>query len=371
MPTSTPNFGLLEPLIASSQDQDLWGQYLNTNIGHDDALILTAMVNKTVVEAASFSVVGRTNGTATTGNLRNLFLCNCTSGAMVASLPAADAVDNGFVVAFKKTDATGNALTVTPNGTDTIDLAATLVVNAQFDSFVLVSDGTANWNVMSYKHGTAPKIFSINIQIFDAPGSFNYTPTDGVVSADVEACGGGGSTAACSGNQGTPGAGAGAYACVSLTAAQIAAALSGGSIAGNIGGGGIGGGVGGETNLGSLVTLPGGSGSPSGFGQDAFGNGAPGGLPSIAVGVAVIKQEQGGQGGFGGQNAQSFGGAGGGCPLGQGGAAVAHIQSGGATDGLQGTGRGSGASGGASQAATANGAAGQPGTMTIKEYIYA
>jgi hypothetical protein len=139
--------------VNNATDQDLWGGYLNTNLGNDDALLLTAMTNKTVAETASFSVAARTPGTATTGNLRNLFLCDCTGGAITASLPAAASVDNGFIVAFKKDDVSTNSLTIAPAGSDTIDGVASLIVSAQYDSFVLVSDGVSNWNIMSYKHG--------------------------------------------------------------------------------------------------------------------------------------------------------------------------------------------------------------------------
>jgi hypothetical protein len=153
VPSSTTNFGLLQPLVNNPTDQDLWGGFLNQNIDDDDVLLLTAMTNKTVVETASFSVAGRTAGTSATGNSRNLFLCNCTSAAVTASLPAANSVDNGFIVAFKKEDGSANALTIAPAGSDTIDGAPTLAVSAQYDSFVLVSDGVSNWNIMSYKHG--------------------------------------------------------------------------------------------------------------------------------------------------------------------------------------------------------------------------
>jgi hypothetical protein len=50
VPTETTNFGLLQPLVDNSTDQDLWGGYLNSNIGNDDTLLLTAMTHKTVPE---------------------------------------------------------------------------------------------------------------------------------------------------------------------------------------------------------------------------------------------------------------------------------------------------------------------------------
>ena len=70
---------------------------------------------------------------------------NATGGAMVANLPpAASAVGRTFI--FVKTDASANALTVTPNGAETINGAATFLVSNQYQVVALFSDGT-NWFV--------------------------------------------------------------------------------------------------------------------------------------------------------------------------------------------------------------------------------
>jgi hypothetical protein len=52
-------------------------------------------------------------------------------------------------VAFKKTDSSVNAVTITPHNTDTIDGVASFVLSVQYGWAILVSDGTSNWNIIS------------------------------------------------------------------------------------------------------------------------------------------------------------------------------------------------------------------------------
>lgn len=67
-------------------------------------------------------------------------LCDATSGAVTANLPAA--VD-GTVYVIKKTDVSANAVTVDGNASETIDGATTLVLAAQWDSCMIQALGGA------------------------------------------------------------------------------------------------------------------------------------------------------------------------------------------------------------------------------------
>lgn len=149
MPTTTTNYGFFLPLVNNATDQDLWGGYLNTDISNFDALLSTAMNFKTVAETATFTAVAPTAGSSTVGNSRSLFLCNATTGAMLANLPTAASAGNGCMMAFKKTDSSTNTVTITPNGTDKIDTASNFTLANQNNWAILVSDGISNWNILS------------------------------------------------------------------------------------------------------------------------------------------------------------------------------------------------------------------------------
>lgn len=73
---------------------------------------------------------------------------DATAGDKVINLPAvADALP-GKIYTVKKVDASVNIVTVTPDGAETIDTAATVVLTSQNDSVSLISDGT-EWHKTS------------------------------------------------------------------------------------------------------------------------------------------------------------------------------------------------------------------------------
>lgn len=174
MPTNTANFGLLQPLVNSSTDQDLWGGFLNQTIGFVDGLLLKALNFATQAETASFSVAAMTTGSQTTGGNKTLFLGNATSGAIVASLPAAATAGAGFWCAFKKTDTSGNSVTVQPHASEKIDGAATFVLSAQYQWVILVCDG-AGWNEISVTSPTGTASLGAN-QTFTGVNTFSQSP---------------------------------------------------------------------------------------------------------------------------------------------------------------------------------------------------
>lgn len=78
-----------------------------------------------------------------------LILANAAGGAFAVTLMSAATVPRGRRWTIKKTDATGSAVTVTPNGTDTIDAAATYALSAQNKYVTVVCDGVSNWDVVA------------------------------------------------------------------------------------------------------------------------------------------------------------------------------------------------------------------------------
>lgn len=71
---------------------------------------------------------------------------NCTGGAVTVNLPAA-ASHAGRILHVKKVDSSGNAVTVEPNGAETIDGASNATVSTQWSTLSIQSDGT-NWLIL-------------------------------------------------------------------------------------------------------------------------------------------------------------------------------------------------------------------------------
>ncbi len=73
--------------------------------------------------------------------------CNAVGGNMVVNLPTAKG--NGRLVTIKKIDASGNTVTITPSGAETIDGAATKVLAAQWAVIQFIDAATGLWEVTS------------------------------------------------------------------------------------------------------------------------------------------------------------------------------------------------------------------------------
>lgn len=95
----------------------------------------------TVTKSASFSAYGA-----------NVFLVTTGAGVIVCTLPAA-ALMKGQRITFKKMDAGAGSITLTTNGTETIDGTndPTLVLSGagtQYDVLTILSDGS-NWHYLA------------------------------------------------------------------------------------------------------------------------------------------------------------------------------------------------------------------------------
>lgn len=73
-------------------------------------------------------------------------LCTATGGAFTVALPPAAQL-KWRIFNVKKVDASANAVTIDPFGSETIDGAATLAVGTQYESAMFQSDGS-NWHVL-------------------------------------------------------------------------------------------------------------------------------------------------------------------------------------------------------------------------------
>ena len=78
-----------------------------------------------------------------------MLLCDATSAAFTITLPSAATVKAGKEYVVKKTDSSANAITVDPDGSETIDGAAAYGINVQNDYILIVSDGV-NWRIKGH-----------------------------------------------------------------------------------------------------------------------------------------------------------------------------------------------------------------------------
>ena len=82
--------------------------------------------------------------TATLGD--DVLLCNATSAAFSVTLP--DARERkGKVLTIKKTDSSGNAVTLDGFDSQEIDGSTTHAISSQYNSRTIVSDGS-NWQII-------------------------------------------------------------------------------------------------------------------------------------------------------------------------------------------------------------------------------
>lgn len=78
----------------------------------------------------------------------NFYLIDASSGAFAINLPAINTLASGFKIGIKKTDSTSNIVTITPNGSETIDGASSLGLTDQYEAVWLKNDGS-NWYIIS------------------------------------------------------------------------------------------------------------------------------------------------------------------------------------------------------------------------------
>lgn len=109
------------------------------------------VINKLLVggeiETGGFAaaIVAKTGAyTAASGDF--VILCDASGGAFTVTLPAASGIARK-IYHVKKTDSSGNAVTVDGNASETIDGGTTAVLSAQYESIKIICDGS-NWHIL-------------------------------------------------------------------------------------------------------------------------------------------------------------------------------------------------------------------------------
>ena len=142
MPTLTTNFSLNKPVINSATDEDAWGQLLNDDMDTIDTQL------KVCRDSIKRNIT--TTDSTVAADRRKTLLCDATAGAFTLTLLAAATAGDGFELCVKKTDSSGNAVTVDGNASETIDGATTYALSGQNNAVILVCDGS-NWHVKGQK----------------------------------------------------------------------------------------------------------------------------------------------------------------------------------------------------------------------------
>ena len=75
-------------------------------------------------------------------------LCDATGAAFALTLPAT-ATNKGKILVVKRINSGANAVTVTADGSDTIEGSGTSALAAQYDSLTLQSDGAGLWIILA------------------------------------------------------------------------------------------------------------------------------------------------------------------------------------------------------------------------------
>lgn len=74
-------------------------------------------------------------------------LCDASTSALTITLPAASA-EEGRIYNVKKIDSSANAVTIEPDGSDTIDGDTSLIIADQYNSAGIQSDGVSMWGII-------------------------------------------------------------------------------------------------------------------------------------------------------------------------------------------------------------------------------
>lgn len=180
MPTYTPEYDIPLPNVNSPDDEDLWGDELNTGLS-----IIDTQLKANADQAAKATPATSTktaNYTILVADVNRMVLMDATAGALVATLPDPALAGNGFRVGVKKIDASVNAVTV--DGITTDGSATDKTLTERGDSLIFITDGTG-WYIEAEYNVAAPLKYGVYLTQTAATSVPNATWTD--ISWDTEA----------------------------------------------------------------------------------------------------------------------------------------------------------------------------------------
>ena len=146
--------------IASDTSLTTTANWAGANAGAAFTYIISVKYrpfDRTVVKTSSFTVQ--------LGDAGSTFACDPTGGAITATLPAASSFLDGDTLTFVKTTDNVNAITITPNGTDTIDgLNTSKSFKAYNNAVTIQHSGSGQWTVVAERYRQGLRIQSKRVQ---------------------------------------------------------------------------------------------------------------------------------------------------------------------------------------------------------------
>ena len=115
--------------------------------------------------------------TLTTSSNYALYISDA-GGSAVVNLPVASSSSEKRYL-IKKTNSSANTVTITPNGADTIEGAATLVLSTQYSYYEIQSDGTASWKIISQSASGGANSLGSYIVVSSTNAPTNYRTLTG------------------------------------------------------------------------------------------------------------------------------------------------------------------------------------------------
>lgn len=165
--TSSPTFsslGLTTPLAMSAGGTGANGSAgAKSNLG--------VLGSKYSARSSAYTIVWGDAGTT--------FDCSASAGAFTITLPQSS-TSATFVCAIRKVDSSSNAVTIAVNTGDTINGAATYVLNAQYQSVTLFNNGNGSWTIGGQSLANLnPATAQYNASQLQSASISSTTPTDG------------------------------------------------------------------------------------------------------------------------------------------------------------------------------------------------
>jgi hypothetical protein len=134
------------PTVAEYPENRSWGY-------HDDGTTTYLVFNRlgvinyipiALTGGPALSVATTTTTPYTVTNANDVLLVDATAAPVTVNLPAVATVRKKLYY-FKKIDASANAMTLDPNGAETVDSGATLATTVQFTAYTLYPTAAGWW----------------------------------------------------------------------------------------------------------------------------------------------------------------------------------------------------------------------------------
>ncbi len=187
----TPNANPMTLNSSGRLDQDVYIDQsmkfvLTTAVAGDPPTSSVWTIDNALSLEQLWTTVSKTSNYASVEADRDkLIRADATSGTLTVTLIAAATAGDGFMLAVKKIDSSGNAVIIDANASETIDGALTLSLSNQNEVAMLISNGTS-WNIVNSAAAQSTTIAADNAtntavtNVLTVQHTTSGTPTAGI-----------------------------------------------------------------------------------------------------------------------------------------------------------------------------------------------